>query len=301
MEEEKRLEQKKPLVSVVIPCYNHAQFVQESIQSVIDQDYDNIELIIIDDGSKDNSVEVIQQMIPACEERFVRFEFRYRPNNGLCATLNEALEWCRGEYFSPLASDDVLISQKVKDQIEKLSLLGKEYVGVFGSAQKIDSHGNVLGVLNLKNSSIYHFLDIYFHKHNLPACTQMLRTNEVRKVGGYSEEYRIEDWYMWLKLTQNNKYLVSMPCVFSQYRTHSSNTSSNTNLMHEERIKIMNSEVWGVSNKEKSLAFSMCCLSTSIESTGFISKFKFILKSIFNDIRVLRERKLYISLYKLFL
>ncbi|WP_083829471.1 glycosyltransferase family A protein [Oceanimonas sp. GK1] len=97
-----------PLVSVVIPCYNHAQFVQESIQSVIDQDYENIELIIIDDGSKDNSVEVIQEMIPACEERFKRFEFRHRPNKGLCATLNEGIGLAAGDIIGFCSSDDIL-------------------------------------------------------------------------------------------------------------------------------------------------------------------------------------------------
>ena len=70
------------LVSVVIPCYNHEKFIQDCIQSVIDQTYQNIELIIIDDGSKDSSVEIIEKMLPACEQRFVRFEFRNRPNKG---------------------------------------------------------------------------------------------------------------------------------------------------------------------------------------------------------------------------
>ncbi|MCD2506173.1 glycosyltransferase family A protein, partial [Staphylococcus aureus] len=73
---------------------------------MIDQDYENIELIIIDDGSKDNSVIKIQEMVECCKQRFTRFEFRSRANIGLSATLNEALEWCEGEYFSALASDD---------------------------------------------------------------------------------------------------------------------------------------------------------------------------------------------------
>ena len=103
----------QPLVSVVIPCYNHESFVQDSIQSVIDQTYQNIELIIIDDGSKDGSVEKIKEMIPACQERFIRFEFRHRPNKGLSATLNEALEWCEGEFFSPLASDASFSASKI--------------------------------------------------------------------------------------------------------------------------------------------------------------------------------------------
>ena len=64
-------ENNQPLVSVVIPCYNHEQFVRDSIQSVIDQTYQNIELIIIDDGSKDSSVEIIKKMLSACEQRLV--------------------------------------------------------------------------------------------------------------------------------------------------------------------------------------------------------------------------------------
>ena len=126
--------EQQPLVSIVIPCYNHSQFVQETIQSIIDQDYENIELIIIDDGSKDNSVEVIQEMIPACEERFVRFEFRYRPNKGLCATLNEALEWCEGEYFSPLASDDIALPHKTSFLLKKHQQY--DAAVVFGSARR---------------------------------------------------------------------------------------------------------------------------------------------------------------------
>lgn len=77
----------QPLVSVVIPCYNHEQFVQEAIQSVIDQDYTNIELLIIDDGSKDSSAEKIEKLIAVCKQRFNRFEFKSRANKGISATL----------------------------------------------------------------------------------------------------------------------------------------------------------------------------------------------------------------------
>ena len=104
----------KPLVSVVIPCYNHEKFVQDCIQSVIDQTYENIELIIIDDGSKDNSVKVIQELADK-----YGFTFIHRPNKGLSATLNEGIRLSKGKYFSAIASDDILFLEK----IEKL----KEY------------------------------------------------------------------------------------------------------------------------------------------------------------------------------
>ncbi|HCJ6574862.1 TPA: glycosyltransferase family 2 protein, partial [Acinetobacter baumannii] len=110
----------QPLVSIIIPCYNHANFVQDCIQSVIAQTYQNIELIIIDDGSKDETVEKIQKLVTQCTERFVKFEFRHRPNKGLSATLNEALEWCQGEYFSAIASDDMMLNDKIEIQIDFL-------------------------------------------------------------------------------------------------------------------------------------------------------------------------------------
>ena len=129
----------QPLVSVVIACYNHERFVQDSIQSVIDQTYQNIELIIIDDGSKDGSVKKIQEMIPTCKERFFRFEFRYRPNKGLSATLNEALVWCQGEYYSPIASDDMMLPQKIEKQINFLLKSHKnKIVGIFSGYHLID-------------------------------------------------------------------------------------------------------------------------------------------------------------------
>ncbi len=289
---------KKPLVSIVIPCYNHAQFVQETIQSVIEQDYINIELIIIDDGSKDNSVKVIQEMIPACKERFSRFEFRHRSNKGLCVTLNEALKWCEGEYFSPVASDDILMSMKVKTQINKLCLLGEEYVGIFGAVHKIDDNGQLIGSLNYNNNSIYSFLDIYLHRHNLPACSQMLKTNSVREVNGYSEEFKIEDWHMWLKLTKNNNFLMSMAEHYSYYRYHPSNTSSNTTFMHKERIKIALSPEWEVSNEQRKLALSACYLSTSLQEKSRFKKIKYILKSIAISRKIIFEKKFYISLFR---
>ncbi|HCJ7896604.1 TPA: glycosyltransferase family 2 protein, partial [Acinetobacter baumannii] len=123
----------QPLVSIIIPCYNHANFVQDCIQSVIAQTYQNIELIIIDDGSKDETVEKIQKLVTQCTERFVKFEFRHRPNKGLSATLNEALEWCQGEYFSAIASDDMMLNDKIEIQIDFLkNSIDSTIVGVFG-------------------------------------------------------------------------------------------------------------------------------------------------------------------------
>lgn len=223
-----------PLVSVVIPCYNHENFVQDSIQSVIDQTYDNIELIVIDDGSKDNSVLKIQEMIAACKERFVRFEFKYRENKGLCATLNEALQWSDGEYFSPLASDDIALSHKTSYLVDKIH--NSDYAVVFGNVAKI---GNIVAVeKEIKQTE--HTFDELFMQINIPfAPAALLKTHELKAIGGYCESVKLEDWYMWLKLTNRSKALVSFNEVVCLYRRHDNNITNNINYMHFAREQII--------------------------------------------------------------
>jgi alpha-1,3-rhamnosyltransferase len=98
------------LVSVIIPSYNHALYIEECITSVINQDYKLIELIIIDDGSTDISVDKINLLVDVCKNRFLRFKFIARENRGLAQTLNEGLQWCEGEYIQCLASDDLILA-----------------------------------------------------------------------------------------------------------------------------------------------------------------------------------------------
>lgn len=226
-----------PLVSIVIPCYNHENFVEDSIQSVIDQSYENIELIIIDDGSKDHSVKKIKNMLDRCEQRFTRFEFRTRPNKGLSATLNEALTWCKGEFYSALASDDKMMPLKTEKQLEILSKQ-KDIVAVFGGVRVIDSDNNFIMFWTHADQK-YKFEDILMHRHELPAATALMRLNAIKAIGGYNPNLKIEDWYMWLKLSKESNLLFLEEPV-CEYRSHPTNFSKNIELMHIERVKVLN-------------------------------------------------------------
>lgn len=226
----------QPLVSIIIPCYNHERYVQDCIQSVIDQTYSNIELIIIDDGSKDNSIQVIESLIKECQSRFIRFEFRSRPNKGLSATLNEALEWIRGKYVASIASDDLIMPNKLSKQVSFLEN-NNEFVAVFGGTVLIDDNSKTVGrVLPPRRS--YSFKDIILNKHNLPAPTQLIRMSAMKQTGGYKEGLLIEDWYMWLKLSSLGEIFCDEEAV-SFYRKHSTNTSSDLEKMHQGRIEVL--------------------------------------------------------------
>lgn len=220
------MQSSQPLVSVVIACYNHEQFVQDAIQSVIDQIYNNIELIIIDDGSKDSSVAKIKEMIELCKRRFTRFEFRSRANIGLSATLNEALEWCQGKYYSPFASDDEMLPNKTAYQVNYLEK-NKEVIAVFGAVELIDCEGNRIGAISPSNRRLS-FKNIILSNYTIMAPTQMIRTEVIKGLGEnpYPSHIKIEDWYMWLKLAEIGT-LKNIPNELVRYRIHDNNTMRN--------------------------------------------------------------------------
>ena len=231
---------KSNLVTVAIPCYNHAQYISQSIQSIIDQDYENIELVIIDDGSKDDSVEIIKKFIPICKKRFKRFEFIARSNKGLCITLNESIEWSQGKYFSATASDDLLHPKKISEQVRAFIAHqnNKELVGIFTGLSVIDEHGNVLYVRG--RDSYFGFKEVIRRTAFMPGCAAMFLTIAMKQVGGYNPSYKIEDLYLALKLSnRGGKFLsIKQPLVF--YRRHDDNLSSKSELIWNAVEEILN-------------------------------------------------------------
>lgn len=226
----------EPLVSVVVPCYNHEKYVQECIQSIIDQDYQNIELIVIDDGSKDGSVGKIKELISACQKRFTRFEFRSRANLGLCATLNEAIVWCQGKYFSALASDDIIFPHKTRILVQYMQR-DPNCVAAFGSVSLIDDQGIEKG--RRVSSNRYKFDDVFLLKAELPAPASMVDLQSIRNAGVYNESAKIEDWDMWLRLSRSGeKTLEILPCVLAKYRLHETNTMKQHDIIHEGLLSI---------------------------------------------------------------
>jgi alpha-1,3-rhamnosyltransferase len=227
----------EPLVSIVIPCYNHENYVQDCIQSIINQTYKNIELIIIDDGSNDNSIEKILEMVPSCEKRFSRFEFRYRHNVGLSATLNEALEWCEGEYYSCIASDDQMLSDKIFYQVSYL-LNNQNIIACFGNVKLINENNKIIKIENYPNRS-YDFEEIFLNQHHINASTQMIRMSALKKVGGYKAGIAIEDLYMWLKLSEIGKIYIDQK-VLSNYRLHENNSIKKGKFIYEGCLDVIN-------------------------------------------------------------
>lgn len=230
-----------PLVSVCIPVYNHELYVIDCIQSIIDQDYKNIELIIIDDGSYDESKKKIEKILTECECRFVRFEFRSRPNKGLCATLNEAIDWCQGEYFCVIASDDIWEKNKTSEQIKIYNDNANHKIGVVtGEVTEITANGvNVrLPTYRPPALTFYSFDDIYSGAARISAPTTMIKMEALMKTGGYNPDIAIEDWFMWLSIAKLDYAIIATNQYFAKYRSHENNTYKKIRKMYVSQIKI---------------------------------------------------------------
>ena len=129
-----------PLVSVIMPSYNHERYISEAIESVLNQTFTDFEFIIIDDASKDKSKELIK----AYEEQDSRIRaFFHKENKGIARTMNECLEESKGNFIAFFASDDVWVKEKLEKQLEVLNK-NEDFI-VWSEGELIDAQGNPTG------------------------------------------------------------------------------------------------------------------------------------------------------------
>jgi alpha-1,3-rhamnosyltransferase len=203
---------------------------------MIEQNYENMEMIIIDDGSSDNSIEIIESMIPLCKKRFKRFEFRHRENKGVSATLNEGIMWSKGKYLSPLASDDMAMPNKTSYLVDKLEKSGHK--AAFGSVTDMMNGKLIFGEKSQK--TIYKFYDLFLLKKFIHGTACLININSLKDIGLYNENIAVEDLYMWLKLTEDGSNLICYPKVLAKYRTHDNNTVKYLDIMYENLLNTIN-------------------------------------------------------------
>lgn len=222
-----------PLVSVIIPCYNHEDYVEECILSVLNQSYKNIQLVVIDDGSRDKSVEIIKKL--QAKHQFI---FENQSNIGLSPTLNKAIKkYCKGKYISIVASDDFWHPDKIKLEVEYYEQHPK-FGLVYCDVHVVDSKSTTIDKFNLgvkKGNCTTE--DIIKGISVIPALTVMVNSAVYDEVGLFDEKTLVEDWDMWIRISL--KYEVGfVDKKLAYYRTHDTNISSKVKLMMEHKHRI---------------------------------------------------------------
>ena len=222
-----------PVVTVYIVNHNYGRFLEESINSVLKQSFKDFELIIVDDGSTDNSDEVLK-----------KYEFQNRikvvrqKNKGLNITNNIALKISSGKYIIRLDADDFFADNALSILVKELES-NSDYALVFPDYYEISESGKILHRIKRNDfKKDVTLLDLPAHG----ACT-MIRKDVLREIGGYDESFNRQDGYdIWLKIIHKHKISnVNEPLFF--YRQHSKSLTSNKSKLLETRAKILEKHV----------------------------------------------------------
>ena len=201
---------KSPLVSICILTYQHQKYIQDCLEGLLSQTYQNMELIMIDDASTDRTVDIINRYAPQLQEKFIRFELKcHKVNTGCVAkNFNEGIQLCHGEYIKEFAGDDIMLPDCIKNSVRFLE-----------NHPEYDlSYCNMYIVLDDWHMGDRYRKTFTFYKHHkplpkdqmlfrllyggnyIPAPSILRRKNTFMKYGFYNENGVLEDYEYWLRI-----------------------------------------------------------------------------------------------------
>jgi len=285
-------EQEKPLVSVIVPCFNHEKYIAECIRSIINQTYTNFELVVIDDGSKDDSFKVLKEL-----QKKYKFTLIHQKNQGLSATLNRGIkEFTKGKYVAFCASDDYWCHDKLEKQVEFLEK-NVEFPMCFGNTHYVNTDSVSVIQKNKTFRGGWLFDDIFTYRIH-PPVNYMFRTQIFNDVGYYNETMYAEDFYMNLKIASRfpigylNEYLSYYRIDFKKYDIKAIHLIVDSHLKTIEEYK---------SNPLYQHAKTATYLNKFDWLAGFRRSKIEAFKTVFKCYRAVFNKRFWIALVKLFL
>lgn len=220
--------QNNPLVSVAVVTYKHKEFIGACLDSILEQDYSPIEIVVSDDGSNDGNQEILKQYAASHAGKFV---LRLSSvNRGITANCNEALSACSGKYVAWLGGDDLMLPGKIRKQVEYMERnpqcsISYHNVEVFDSA--------TMKTINRYNNRWNSYeggaeVAVKYGTFNC-ACSNMVRRGK-SPLHGFDPDIKVaSDWYYWVEVLLNGGTINYLPEVLGKYRRHASNVTDRNN------------------------------------------------------------------------
>lgn len=200
---------KQPLVTVICTCYNHEKYILDALNSVITQEYKNVQLIIVDDYSTDNSKEVILKwLVQNPDVKFVQ----NKTNLGITKSFNNAYKFANGDYLIDLAADDILLTKCIRLQLEVFNNSKYTNLGlVYGNAILVNENGDFdryffpkyeNGDLIKKHPTGDMYNYIISDVHSLCSVTAMIKSDVFDYLNGYDTSLYYEDLDFWIRASR---------------------------------------------------------------------------------------------------
>lgn len=242
---------REPEIFVFVPSYNHSPFIEICLRSIFSQSKKPRKLLVIDDGSRDESPAIIERVLKDCP---FEAEFIARENRGLCRTLNEGFAASEGDYFAYLGSDDLWMPDFLKRRTELLEKRGNAVLA-YGHAFLMDENGVIFDSTAEYTDSWGNYPDGDVRGMLLSGIAPVSSTVVYRSSAladlKWNESARLEDYEMYLKLMMRGEFAFD-PALLSVWRHHRYNTSSDRLLMLREVLAAQqrNREIIGLTDDE---------------------------------------------------
>jgi glycosyltransferase involved in cell wall biosynthesis len=223
----------KPLISVIIPYYNHKRFVKQTLNSVLNDSYSNKEIIIINDGSTDPDDSSIVEWIKDHHHE-IKITYLKQENKGITKTLNEMINLANGQYIAHIASDDFFINNTFEERI-KILQSHPDKLMLLSDAITVDDEGNHLFESALfeqrGGKKEFYFTDKELKREIIKRwCivgpTTFIDKQLFERIGSYDEKLFYEDWDLFLRAVSQNLILFYDQKV-AAHRWHKNNASAN--------------------------------------------------------------------------
>jgi Glycosyl transferase family 2 len=221
-----------PLVSVVIPCYNSARYLSETIESVLAQTYAQVELIVVNDGSTDRTAEIAQSY---------PLQYVYQKNGGISAARNTGVLHSRGKYVLFLDHDDRLLPRAIEVGVKSLEERPECAMAV-GEHRYIQADGTEIGFSHKSAIVRDHYEELLEHNFIETPCSVLHRRSALDLTGLFVEKVQgAEDYEMYLRTARQNPILTHGTAV-AEYRLHDSNISGNAERMFNVSLEVLEME-----------------------------------------------------------
>jgi glycosyltransferase involved in cell wall biosynthesis len=216
----------KPLVSVIIPAYNAEAFIEQTLESVLTQTYENLEVLVVDDGSTDQTAAIVTRIA----SRDPRLRLLHQQNAGVAAARNLAIQQSTGEFIAPIDADDLWYPQNLEKQVNCLFHSDPGVGVVYSWSSDVDKEGAPLDGYHTSTVEGGVFITLLCHNFIGNASATLIRKACLDQVGGYNTYFKeqnaqgCEDWDLYLRLAEHYRFRV-VPEFLVGYRKISSSMS----------------------------------------------------------------------------